>query len=97
MKAYEIQQFGLDGLKQTERPEPTLTARQVLVKVRAVSLNYRDLMLAQGHYNPRLPLPRVPLSDGVGEVVAVGPEVTQTKVGARVAGTFFADWIGGAA
>ncbi len=96
MKAYEIQQFGLDGLKQTERPEPTLTARQVLVKVRAVSLNYRDLMLAQGHYNPRLPLPRVPLSDGVGEVVAVGPEVTQTKIGARVAGTFFADWVGGA-
>jgi NADPH:quinone reductase-like Zn-dependent oxidoreductase len=95
MKAWEIQQFGFDGLKLTERPEPQPAARQVVLKMRAASLNYRDLLMARGHYNSRLAMPRVPCSDGVGEVVAVGAEVTRVKVGDRVAGTFFERWAGG--
>ena len=95
MKAWEIQQFGFDGLKLAERPEPQPTARQVVLKMRAVSLNYRDLLMLRGAYNPRLAMPRVPCSDGVGEVVAVGPEVTRVKIGDRVAGTFFERWPGG--
>jgi NADPH:quinone reductase-like Zn-dependent oxidoreductase len=95
MKVFEIQQFGFDGLQPAERPEPQPAAHQVVVKMRASSLNYRDLLMLRGHYNPRLAMPRVPCSDGVGEVVAVGAEVTRVKVGQRVAGTFFARWVGG--
>jgi NADPH:quinone reductase-like Zn-dependent oxidoreductase len=95
MKAYEIQKFGLDGLVWTDRPQPELKARQVLLKMRAVSLNYRDLMTLKGIYNPRMRLPQVPLSDGVGEVVAIGEGVTRVKVGDRVANTFFEKWVAG--
>lgn len=72
MKAFEIQTFGLDSLILTERPEPSPGFGQVLIKLRSVSLNYRDLMVIKGLYNPKLPLPMIPFSDGVGEVVAVG-------------------------
>jgi NADPH:quinone reductase-like Zn-dependent oxidoreductase len=96
MKVYEIQnKFGLENLKLTERPEPRAGARQVVVKVNAVSLNFRDLLVTTGLYNPRMPLPRVPASDGAGEVIAVGEGVTRVKVGDRVTGTFFQRWIDG--
>jgi NADPH:quinone reductase-like Zn-dependent oxidoreductase len=96
MKAFEIQNtFGLDSLTITERPDPTPGYGQVLIKLRAVSLNYRDLMVVKGLYNPKLPLPRIPFSDGVGEVVAVGGGVTRVKIGDRVAGSFFQKWLCG--
>jgi NADPH:quinone reductase-like Zn-dependent oxidoreductase len=95
MKTYEIQQFGFDGLRLVERPQPEPEAHQVLLKMRAASLNYRDLMIVSGRYNPRMRFPLVPLSDGVGEVVAVGEGVTRVKVGDRVAGTFFERWVSG--
>jgi NADPH:quinone reductase-like Zn-dependent oxidoreductase len=95
MKAYEIQKFGLDGLVLVDRPQPELKAQQVLLKMRAVSLNYRDLMTLKGTYNPRMRLPQIPLSDGVGEVVAIGANVTRVKVGDRVANTFFEKWVTG--
>ncbi|MUL36100.1 zinc-dependent alcohol dehydrogenase family protein [Gloeocapsopsis dulcis] len=95
MKVYEVQKFGLDALTLTERPDPTPGYGQVLVKMRAASLNYRDLMVVKGLYNPKLPLPRIPFSDGVGAVVAVGEGVTRVKVGDRVAGIFFQKWVGG--
>jgi NADPH:quinone reductase-like Zn-dependent oxidoreductase len=96
MKAFEIQNtFGLDSLILTERPEPSPGFGQVLIKVRSVSLNYRDLMVVKGLYNPKLPLPRIPFSDGVGEVVAVGEGVTRVKSGDRVAGIFFQKWLCG--
>lgn len=95
MKVYEIQEFGLDALTFTERPDPTPGYGQVLIKMRAASLNYRDLLVVKGLYNPKLPLPRVPFSDGVGSVVAVGEGVTKVKVGDRVAGIFFQKWLCG--
>lgn len=96
MKAFEIQTtFGLDSLTITERPDPTPGYGQVLIKLRAVSLNYRDLMVVKGLYDPKLPLPRIPFSDGVGEVVAVGEGVTRVKIGDRVAGIFFQKWLCG--
>ncbi len=95
MKAYELQQFGIEGLTLVEKPDPQPGARQVIVKVHAVSLNYRDLMVVKGTYNPRLKLPMIPFSDGAGEVVAVGSEVKSFKPGDRVIGTFFQNWTGG--
>jgi NADPH:quinone reductase-like Zn-dependent oxidoreductase len=65
------------------------------VKVHAVSLNYRDLLMVRGHYNPRMALPRIPCSDGAGEVVAVGEGVTSVKPGDRVAGIFMQRWLDG--
>ena len=64
--------------------------------MKAFSLNYRDLLVVKGLYNPKLKFPFVPLSDGVGEVVVVGEGVTRVKVGTRVAGIFMQKWIAGA-
>ena len=86
---------GADALKLVEQAEPKPAADQVVVRVRATSLNYRDLMVASGRYGPGLPLPLVPLSDGAGEIVAVGSGVTRWKAGDRVAGTFFQNWASG--
>src|SRR5262249_21693845 len=76
-------------------PEPKPGPGEVLLKMRAFSLNYRDLLIVKGLYNPKLRLPMVPLSDGVGEVVGVGEGVTRVNVGARVAGIFVQKWIDG--
>lgn len=95
MKAYEIQQFGIDELALADRETPIPDANEVLVKFHAVSLNYRDLMMVKGSYNPRLKMPIVPFSDGAGEVVAVGESVTKFKVGDRVCPIFHQAWIDG--
>jgi NADPH:quinone reductase-like Zn-dependent oxidoreductase len=96
MRAIEIQnKFGLESLTLVERPDPTAGHFQALLKLRAASLNYRDLLTVEGKYNPKLPLPLIPLSDGVGEVVAVGAGVTRVKVGDRVAANFSQKWLGG--
>lgn len=91
MQAYQIAPGGgIDGITHVELPDPEPAADEVLVRVRATSLNYRDLMLA---VNGRDTL--IPLSDGAGEVVAVGDEVTRFAVGDRVTSCFFLDWVGG--
>ncbi len=95
MKAYEIQRFGLDGLAVVDRPIPEPSPSQIVVKMHAWSLNYRDLMTVTGRYNPRLKLPQVPLSDGAGEIISVGSEVERFKVGDRVTNTFFERWASG--
>jgi NADPH:quinone reductase-like Zn-dependent oxidoreductase len=96
MKVFEIQNtFGLDSLMLTERPEPRPGPGQVLLHMRAFALNYRDLMVVKGTYNPKLRLPLIPLSDGVGEVAAVGDGVTRVKPGDRVAGIFMPKWVAG--
>jgi NADPH:quinone reductase-like Zn-dependent oxidoreductase len=96
MKAYEIQQFGIENLSLIERDEPKPQATEVLVKFHAASLNYRDLMTVKGTYNPKLKLPLVPLSDGAGEVVAVGEQVSKWTVGDRVCPIFMQGWTDGA-
>jgi NADPH:quinone reductase-like Zn-dependent oxidoreductase len=95
MKAYEIQAFDVDALKLTDRPDPRPGPGQVLVQMKAFSLNYRDLLVLKGLYNPRLRLPLVPLSDGAGVVAAVGDGVTRVKTGDRVAGIFMQTWLDG--
>jgi NADPH:quinone reductase-like Zn-dependent oxidoreductase len=96
VKALVIQNgFGLDNLALSDRPDPTPGPGQVLVRVRAASLNYRDLLVAKGQYNPRLQFPRVLGSDAAGEVVALGAGVTRFRPGERVIGCFFQDWDGG--
>src|SRR6266446_1205722 len=89
MRAYEIRDtFGVDALTLSERPEPKPGPRQVVVKTKAVSLNFRDLLVVKGDYSRKLPLPMTPCSDCAGEVAAVGEGVTRVKVGDRVAGIF---------
>jgi NADPH:quinone reductase-like Zn-dependent oxidoreductase len=95
MKAYEIQQFGVENLALVERDEPKINETEVLVKFHASSLNYRDLMMIEGKYNPRLKMPLVPFSDGAGEVVEVGDAVTKWKIGDRVCPIFMQGWIDG--
>ena len=95
MKAYELHATGsLDGLRLVDRPQPQPAHGQIVVQVRAASLNYRDLIVMQGAYG-KVSLPLVPLSDGAGEVVAVGDGVTRWQPGDRVAGTFFPEWLAG--
>jgi len=96
MKVCEIQNsFGLDSLHLADRPDPKPGPGQVLLRMKAWSLNYRDLMVIKGQYNPRLKFPLVPLSDGAGTVVEVGAGVTRVKVGDRVAGAFMPGWVEG--
>jgi NADPH:quinone reductase-like Zn-dependent oxidoreductase len=96
MRAWQISSFGVDSLEFVERPTPSPGSGEVLVAVRAISFNYRDLLLVKGVYNPKLKLPRIPCSDGAGEVAAVGEGVTAWKPGDRVAGIFMQNWLDGA-
>lgn len=96
MRAMRIHQVGgPEGLCVDEQPTPSPGPGQVLVRVRATSLNYRDLLVIKGQYSRNLPLPMVPLSDGAGEVAAVGDGVTRFKTGDRVAAAFMQTWIAG--
>jgi NADPH:quinone reductase-like Zn-dependent oxidoreductase len=95
MRAWILTSFGLDHVACVDRPEPAPGPGEVLVRVKAVSLNYRDLLIAKGHYNPRMQLPRVLCSDAAGEVVAIGDGVSSVRPGDRVASCFFQDWADG--
>ena len=95
MKVWQIQSFGIDQLALVDLPQPRPGRGEVLVKVHAVSLNYRDLLMVRGHYNPKMSVPRIPCSDGAGEVVEVGEGVDRITVGQRVAGIFMQNWLDG--
>ncbi len=92
MKAWRIPAFGIDRLSLDEVPMPQPGPGQVLIDVHAVSLNYRDLMMVKGLYNPRLEPHRIPCSDGAGTIAAIGEGVTRFAIGDRVAGSFFQQW-----
>lgn len=87
--------FGLENLKIVEVPDLVAGPGQAVVRVRACSLNYRDLAVLRGAYGAGVKPPLIPLSDGAGEVIAVGPGVTRVKAGDRVAAAFMQDWIEG--
>lgn len=95
MKQFEIQEFGIENLALVEADTPRPGYGQVLVRMRAASLNYRDYMVAKGIYNPKMKRPMIPLSDGAGVVEDVGEGVTQFKKGDHVAGCFFQGWVDG--
>lgn len=98
MKAYVLLagSENVDSLNLVERPEPEPGPGQIVVRIRACSLNYRDQAIVTGRYfGGKLQRDTIPLSDGAGEVVATGPGVTRFKAGDRVAGTFFENWVDG--
>jgi NADPH:quinone reductase-like Zn-dependent oxidoreductase len=96
MKLYEIRETkGIESLLRMERPNPKPGPGEVLIRVHAISLNYRDILIVQGRYQRGLKLPLVPISDGAGEVVETGTGVTRAKRGDRVAGIFMQGWLGG--
>lgn len=95
MRAYIVKQFGFEHLQAVDLPQPQTAPGTVFIRVHAVSLNYRDLMVVKGQYNPKMALPRIPCSDGAGEVVAVGEGVTRVKAGDRVCGIFMQRWLDG--
>ena len=96
MRVCEVQeQFGIANLKAAERPEPTPGAGELRLRMAAHSLNFRDLLMIKGQYNPRQPLPLIPLSDGVGRVEVVGAGVEGFAEGDRVCPIFTQDWIAG--
>ncbi|MEJ7732339.1 MAG: NAD(P)-dependent alcohol dehydrogenase [Polyangiaceae bacterium] len=94
MRAYQLQpKRDLDSLVVVELPSPTLSPRDVRVRVRATSLNFRDLGMARRADKRQAPI--IPLSDGAGDVIEVGAEVTRWKAGDRVTASFFPTWLDG--
>lgn len=97
MRVFQIQDdWGFDHLQPATRPDPKPRPGQVLLRMKAASLNYRDLLVPNrgyGSFTGTLPL--IPISDGVGEVVAVGAGVTRVKIGDRVGPFFHQGWIAG--
>jgi len=93
MRVAELTGPGIEAVRIASLPEPEVGHRQVKLRVKAASLNYRDLLVAQGF----LPLsyPRIPLSDAVGVVVEIGADVSRVAVGDRVCPTYYPDWISG--
>lgn len=95
MQAWALSSFGMDGLSRCSAAAVEPAAGQVAVRVRAMSLNYRDLMVIRGDYNPRFRLPATPISDGAGEVIALGDGVTRVRMGDHVLANFVTGWIDG--
>lgn len=87
--------FGLERLALEERALPSPGPNEVLVRVRAVSLNYRDLMMVRGQYDPRVKLPLIPCSDASGEVIALGEGASRFELGAQVCPIFARGWYDG--
>ncbi|MEM5388821.1 NAD(P)-dependent alcohol dehydrogenase [Paraburkholderia phymatum] len=96
MKQFELQSFtGPDGLKQVNVPAPEPGPREVVMRVHASAINARDLMIANGFFGPLVQAGIVPLSDGAGEVTAIGSDVRRVKLGDRICGTYVDGWISG--
>jgi NADPH:quinone reductase-like Zn-dependent oxidoreductase len=96
VKVVEIQEkFGFDSLKVVERPDPVPGPGQVVLKMKAFSVNYRDLLVVNGVGRWKPSPPRIPLSDGVGIVVTMGAGVSRVRVGDRVAPIFYPNWLDG--
>src|SRR4051794_12223369 len=95
MRAFVTQGDGIDALRLIDRPVPTPGPHEVIVKMAAVALNYRDLLVVKGVGGWKPSEPRIPASDGVGVVAAAGAAVTRFRTGDRVAGIFLPRWLDG--
>jgi NADPH:quinone reductase-like Zn-dependent oxidoreductase len=96
LKCYELQgPNGIDGLALVDKPVPEPRENEVLVRLKAATLNYRDLLTVKGGYGSRQKFPLVPVSDGAGVVERLGPGVQEFAAGDRVVGSFFESWIAG--
>src|SRR5215470_18838391 len=96
MKAYHIDRFGsVGGIVRRSAEDPRPGSKEILMRVRASSLNYHDLMVLKGGGRGPTKLGVIPLADGAGEVIAIGEGVTRAKIGDRVAGCFHPRWFGG--
>jgi len=95
MKAYVLSEYGFDHLRQVTMDDPVPGPGQVQVKLNAASINYRDFMICAGQFGSPNDLPIVPLSDGAGEVIAVGDGVTTLGIGDHVSPLFFPHWWSG--
>lgn len=95
MLAYRLPRFGLESLSLAEVADPAPGPGEILLDVRALSLNYRDLLVIDGRYNPKLPLPATPVSDGAGVVAAIGTGVQGVREGQRVVSHFISGWLDG--
>ncbi len=95
MRRYEFSEFGLDNLVLVETGTPDPGSDEVRVRVKAFSLNFRDLLVVSGDYNKRIPLPATPVSDAAGIVTSVGENVSGVREGDEVMTHFVADWIDG--
>jgi NADPH:quinone reductase-like Zn-dependent oxidoreductase len=95
MKAWELNGFGLEHLKLAEKPIPKPASNEALIRIKAVSLNYRDKMLCDGLYNPDLRFPIIPVADAAGEVVETGKNVTRFHTGDRVVTHYATRWLDG--
>ncbi|PIE01459.1 MAG: NAD(P)-dependent alcohol dehydrogenase [Acidobacteria bacterium] len=89
---YQIEQFGAGNLSRRDFTPGPLQPDKVRVQIKAISLNYRDLLMIQGHYNPKMKLPVIPISDGAGVVTECGSLVTQFEKGDRVLTTMIPGW-----
>ncbi len=92
MRVMEANAFSIDGLRLVERSVPKPRRGEILVRIKAVSLNYRDLAILAEKYIATLPLPYVPASDACGEVVEIGEDVTRFKVGDRAVPIYTQGW-----
>ena len=90
--AFQIDSFGLKNLKKSQFNLGHLSPDKVRVKLETISLNYRDMLMVQGKYNPHMPLPVIPVSDGSGTIIEVGSRVQHLKTGDRVCTTMLPDW-----
>ena len=96
MRVAIVKEPGLENLEVVERPDPEPGPGEVLVRMRAATLNYRDMLTVEGGYGSKQrTVDFIPLSDGAGEVAAVGVGVTRFKPGDRVIGNFFQEWLAG--
>lgn len=96
MRVYQFEDdFSIGSLRLVERPDPAPGKRDLVLQMRAVALNFRDLAIMRGEYHVQVSPPLVPLSDGVGEVVQVGSAVTRFRVGDLACPSYLPDWIDG--
>lgn len=94
-RAYEVHEFGISNLRLVSESVPSPGPDEVIVRLRAAALNYRDVMVIEGSYNPKMRLPAIPFSDAAGEIVEIGSDSAKWQIGDRVCTTVIPGWVDG--